>query len=486
MSVAKRQIRSEEEALAILTEVARLTKEPPLRLVDDNFPKQAAFIRSKAHRKAALCTRRAGKSYGVGLALYKASMETPGASCLYLALTRDSARKIMWKDVMKVIDREKKLGCTFNETMLTVTLPNGSVIYMAGADATKDEMEKYLGGKYVLVIIDEAGSFRQDLRKLVYENLEPTVADYDGAIVLIGTPTSMTSGLFFDVTKPKHADREAGWEVHEWDTFDNPYMSDKWRKRLERMVEANPAVVDTPFYRRMYKKEWVLDLSELCYKYAPGRNDAPRLPDGRSWHYVLGVDLGWTDASAFVVAAFDVEYNELYFVIAHKQGGMTISDVAERIRYYQRQYPFYKIIIDNASKQAVEEMKQRHGLPLEAADKVGKAEFMDLMSDEMILGRIMALPEAVDLCAEWSDLIWDDRERERTGKRVEHSACENHLADGALYAWRHCYQYLAPKHTPKPPKKTEEQKVDEWEAREAELVGAEEKKPFWERDWHDF
>jgi len=42
-----------------------------------------------------LLSRRSGKSYGAGLYLYQQAHETPGASCLYIALTRDSAKKIM-------------------------------------------------------------------------------------------------------------------------------------------------------------------------------------------------------------------------------------------------------------------------------------------------------------------------------------------------------------------------------------------------------
>lgn len=485
MAVAGLKITSEEEALAVLEAVKRMADTAPLCLVDENFPKQAAFIKSKAKRKAAKCTRRAGKSFGIGLALFQAAIDNPGASVLYLALTRDSAWRIMWKDVIKVIDRKFGIGCKFNETLLTATLPNGSVVMLAGADASKEEMEKYLGGKYALIVIDEAGSFRQDMRKLVYENLEPAVADYDGCVVLIGTPTSLTSGLFFDVTHPEHDKREKGWEVHEWNTYDNPYMQEKWAKRVERMLTDKPEVVHTPYYRRMYLGQWVTDTEELCYKYAPGRNDAGALPEGRYYH-VLGIDLGYEDATAFAVAAFDPTVNTLYFVEAFKASAMDITDVATKVKELTRRYPFYKIVVDNASKQAVEEMKNRHSLPLEAADKAHKSDFIELMADDMKAGRIKAIhPEAELLADEWSELIWDEREKERTGKKVEHEACENHLADAALYAWRHCYQYLAPKPEPKEPAKTDAEKVDEWEEREAERMDNATNQPFWERDWND-
>ena len=78
------------------------------QFLDPAFPVQTAFISDPAKLKVALCTRRSGKSYGAGFYLYQQAYETPGASCLYIALTRDSAKKIMWKDVLKPINR--KLG----------------------------------------------------------------------------------------------------------------------------------------------------------------------------------------------------------------------------------------------------------------------------------------------------------------------------------------------------------------------------------------
>jgi len=143
--------------------------------LDAKFAAQSAFISDPARMKVALCTRRSGKSYGAGLYLCKEAWETAGVSCLYLALTRDSAKKIMWKDVLKPISRRLNLDARFNESELTATLPNESVIYILGVDSTEEEKKKLLGQKYKLVIIDEAASFSVDLNELVYGVLKPAV-----------------------------------------------------------------------------------------------------------------------------------------------------------------------------------------------------------------------------------------------------------------------------------------------------------------------
>ena len=173
----------------IKTELAkRAIKELPQFFTGD-FKVQQDFISHPARLKALFCTRRFGKSYTGGLYLVKEAYENPGVSCVYVALTRESASRIMIKDVLKPINKRFKLGMKFNKTTLTCTLPNGSVIYLGGADNTEDEMDKLLGQKYKLGIVDESASYTIDLRKLIYGALKPAMADLNGTIVMLGTPS---------------------------------------------------------------------------------------------------------------------------------------------------------------------------------------------------------------------------------------------------------------------------------------------------------
>lgn len=472
------KIQSREDAVAILDELEKRSRKPKLQLVDKDFPKQADFVEDQSPLQASLCTRRAGKSYGAGLKLFREALLFPGCSCLYLALTRNSAKNIMWKDVVKDINRKFELNAKFNESELLITLPNGpdpkdpydggSEIKLAGMDSGKDEMEKVLGGKYRIVLIDEAGSWKQDLYKMVFEHLEPAVADWNGYIVLIGTPTAFTFGLFYNVTKtPEEAEGdeepiEEGWSVHRWNTFDNPYMEENWRKQEERIVAGNPDVINLAWYRRMRKGEWVKDISDLCYKYERPKNWVSELPNS-AWTNILGIDLGFNDESAFVIQSFRDHDDNLYTRETYKRSGMIVSDVAERIKYYVNTYHPIACVIDNASKQVVEELKQRFDLPLEAAEKAGKAEFIEIMNSEFILGKIKLCPGTEELEKEYNKLIWDPEEKKKR-KFVEHEGCPNHLADAALYSWRKGLQYRA-EAAPEPP--TDEEKMDEWEEREA-------------------
>jgi len=440
-------------------EKARTAAQVPVFL-DPAFPHQTSFVADPAKLKAALCTRRAGKSYGAGSYLLKEAWENPGCTCLYIALTRQSAKNILWKDVLKTINRKLALGCKFNETELSCTLPNGSVIYLLGVDATEEEREKLLGQKYRLVVIDEAASYTINLEELVYGTLKPAVADYRGTICLIGTPGNLKRGLFFDITNGKRA----GWSLHRWSAFENPHIRDNWLAEIAELKAASPLIEETPLFQQHYLGRWVVDDSKLVYRYQPGRNDFANLPElpPSGWHYLLGIDLGYTDATAFVVGAYHDQSRVLYLVEALEETGLDISAVAARIKDYQARYPLDTLVVDGANKQAVEEMRRRHGLPLEAADKRGKADFIEQMNAEFIQGRIVLGPSCVwnrqsqpgapgSLQEEYLGLIWDERALAR-GERKEHPNAPNHGADASLYLWKRAYQYLsevpAKKHAP--------------------------------------
>lgn len=448
-----------DEIIAIREATELVVKESPIDFLSQAFKEQRDAILDPSPLKSIFCTRRAAKSYTAGLYLFKEAYENPGVSVLYIALTRDSAKKIMWKDVIKPINKLFKLNCKFNHTELTVTLPNGSIIYFLGVDASEDEKDKLLGQKYRLVIIDEAASYTIDMRELVYQTLKPAVADYRGSIVLMGTPGNITKSLFYDVTNGL----EPGWSRHQWDTFSNPYMAKQWQAEIDDLIKRNPLVIDATWFQQMYLGRWVVDNAKLVYKFNSSKNEYLELPKQRTEYvYLLGVDLGYDDDSAFVVVAYSDQDKTLYVVHTFKKTKMDITDVANKIKELQRTYGCHKVVIDGANKQAVEEMQKRHGVVLQAADKTGKVDFIQLMNDDLAQGIVKVQPKACkELVDEWLGLIWNDR----SIKKEEHPSCPNHLCDAALYIWRYCHNFMYQKPDPEPKVGT-----PEWNIREQERM----------------
>ena len=414
----------------------------PNDLLDKDFTHQNNFIADPARLKALFCTRRAAKSYTAGIYMVKECLENPGVNCLFIGLTRLSAEGIVWKDILKVIDRKHNLGIQFNQSKLTATFPNGSVIWLAGVDTDEDEMNKLLGKKYRLVCLDESSLYTINLNLLVYGILKPAVADNRGTICMMGTSSNITRGLFYDITNGL----EAGWSVHRWTANDNPHIRVQWQEELDDIRNNRPLFMETPLFKQWYLNQWVVDTDKLVYKFNSDRNLCESLPNRLTgWSFVLGVDLGYhPDPSAFVVTAYNQNDKNLYFQETFKQTEMDITDVANKIKEYKKRYDFNQVVIDGANKQAVEEIQKRHGIALRAADKTGKSDFIEIMNAEFIQSRIKLNKfTCVDLIDEYKSLVWETEADKIKIPRKEHPTLPNHLCDAALYAWRYCYQWLS-------------------------------------------
>jgi hypothetical protein len=428
------------------TRIAALVKEKRRRenilaqLFKASFDKQRDFVMDRSPRKAAQCTRRAGKSMALAMSFFEADVRHPGTNFLYVGVSLDTAVRIIWKDCLQEWSKKLKLKLIKNDGRGEITFPSGSKLYLLGIDASEDDKKKALGAKYSLVCIDEAATYKVNLKEFVEDIIEPAITDFeDGQVIMAGMPSNNTYSYFYDIT----TGAVPGWSVHKWSALDNPYISDNFKARIEYLKIHNPEIIHTPGYKQMYLGEWAVDDDKLVYKFKDERNTYTDLPASRhTWHYVLGIDLGWEDATAFVVNCYRDYDPHTYVVHAYKRSGMQLSEVSDYIVHLNNRYKMDRMIIDNASKQAVEDIKQRTALPLEPAEKSGKADFIGILNNDMILGNIKLQVEgAKDLITEMKALTWDQKALNK-GKRQEDGKAHNHLCDAFLYAWRYCFSWV--------------------------------------------
>lgn len=419
-----------------------LAKEAEPDILSVSFPEQRSFIEDPARKKVIFCTRRASKSFSLGLKMVKTAREFPNSNIWFIGLSRESAKDIIWKDVLLVLNDKYNLGAVPNLTALTLTFPNGSLIKITGVDSDADEMKKLLGKKFKLVCIDEASMYTISIETLV-DLIEPAVIDQDGTICLAGTASNFPRGIFYDITTGKRRD----WKVFQWSALDNPFVSKQWAAKLEEIAKERPLYMETPQYKQWYLNQWVVDEEKLVYKFDSNKNlikAIPMLPhDG--WTFVLGVDTGWEDDSAFVLTGYHTNDPYLYILKTFATPKMTFDDVAIKIQEYMKDttYAPHKIIIDGANKQGVESMRHRSNIPFEYADKQDKVTFIELCNSDLIEGRIkiIDIPENRPLWDEMMNLVWvTDGDKIKYPKK-EHPSLSNHRCDAHLYAWRCGYHY---------------------------------------------
>lgn len=246
---------SVEQRLKALEQASAPPPALTLKLADHLFKEQLAFVEDTSPFKVGMCSRRAGKSTGCAADLVYTAVDHPLCTALYVTGARTDAKKIVWAEVKRFNDVHS-LGGVPNESELAMSFPNGSVVRLAGA---KDDaaVEKIRGQMPPVkkAYIDEVQNIRDSLlTKLIDDVLEPALLDYDGSLIMIGTPPPVPVGYFVEAFEGK---RGGGvWSKHRWTFFDNPHVAIKSKKThqqlLDRVLRRRGLTINDPSIRREY------------------------------------------------------------------------------------------------------------------------------------------------------------------------------------------------------------------------------------------
>ena len=400
------------------------------------FDKQLAFIEDPSLFKTAVCSRRAGKTISCAADLVHTLLEHKRVNLLYITLTRGTAKKIIWRELLQ-INKDFSLGLVPDNSALTLTNPlNESILYLSGAkDAS--EIEKFRGMSLKKVYIDECQSFRAYIRELVDDIIVPATWDVGGSLCLIGTPGPVPAGFFHD------ACHGPGWKNYKWNIFDNPFIKLKSGKLPEEILAAErlrKGITESdPTYMREALGIWVQDTNSLVYKFHDVRNVYAQQPSGLM-DYIFGIDIGFNDADAIAVLGYNYVTNKVYLVEEYVKPKQTITELVEVIERLRIKYAPVKMVMDAGAlgKKIQHEIQQRHQIPLEAADKARKYEFIELLNDDLRTGKLMAF--AGSMFQQDSRLVqWDYDDPQ---KPVISDTYHTDIGDAVLYAWRECKHYI--------------------------------------------
>jgi hypothetical protein len=318
-----------------------------------------------------------------------------------------------------------------------MTFPNGSVIYLEGADAKEASMDRFLGQKLQLAVVDEASKFRVDVERLVFNVLKPALADLEGQLVMIGTTTDFINSYFARATQG----RIGGWSIHKWSALDNPHLRRQFLSDIQALKANNPLIEKEAWFRQEYLAEWVVNTKSLVYKYEPEDCVIAELPSQR-WSYSLGITLSYTGRSAFSVLAYSSKSRAAYVVETLAYQDTSIFRALETVENLRQSYDFSSIVCAEASKRLVDELRTRFGLAVKEAPEKDKPAIIRLFTSELEMSHIKVITGNKDLLIEWDSIILDTRtSNSRANLLREHPVCENQLATATLYAWHNCFNY---------------------------------------------
>lgn len=457
-------------------------------LLADLLEKQRAVIEDTYRYKSVLCPRRAGKTYtAIRYALYTA-LKRDNALVVVTTLTLKSAKRLYWKELRDLMDAYG-IKHKAHHTSLEITInANGSKIFLAGAETSSD-VERLRGMQFDLVIVDECKSFHPRIfEEFLDDVMSPALLDRGGTMLLVGTPGTDLAGPFYEATCPDFKSdtgvhksrpyserdlpywkvRKARWSFHTWTQVDNTAMPQIWEGALE-LKEMNNWADDHPTWMREYLGLWVPGENSRVFVFADANTKTdPQgdplctfwpdeessnvfgLSEGETWNYVLGVDLGFEDSTAFVVGAWSPTDPVFRFVWSYKAQHMLPDDIAKNIKRLEAMTGgFAGMVADTGGlgKMIVETLNFEHGFNIEAAKKTEKLDHIELMNGDYWSGRIKHL-HGLSLSEEMTNLHYDLSRGSKSDLlrikklRVERDA-EDHLSDAALYTYRYAMHKLS-------------------------------------------
>lgn len=392
------------------------------RLQFDPDEKQQLALRTRKDRVVLLWARQRGKSDVVALRGLHRARFFPGSMVLIVSASEDQALEVM----RKVNAHRRKMdleGKPLEDNKGSLELPNRSRII--ALPASVGTIRGY--SAVDLLIEDEAGEVPDDL----HETIKPMLQVSKGTMFLMGTPKG-PKGHFANTWRLGGDE----WEKIKSTAWENPRVS---KKALERERKHCEKLGKALWFQQEYECAFIATGAGLVYPFDRELNVCPTMrTDVGGWQFVLGIDYGFTESTAFVVLGWRPHDPNVYVVESRKAEKLTPSAAAELAHAYSRKYPFARIVGDvgGLGKGYVEEARRRFKLPIEPAQKNNKRGYIEMMVGDIRAGLIKVMPGNEALVEEWSSLPWNlEREAPEDGY-------EDHLADAALYAWRATYGYL--------------------------------------------
>ena len=149
----------------------------------DSLTEPQRLVYDSGKRFVYLCSgRRFGKTYLAVTRLINWAIEKPGGLFFYATATYRMAKQIAWVQLKQMIPPE--IFASKNESELSVTLTNGSQIFLKGAE----DPDKLRGVSLSGLVVDEASFCKEEAWTMV---LRPALSDQEGPAWFITTPNGL-------------------------------------------------------------------------------------------------------------------------------------------------------------------------------------------------------------------------------------------------------------------------------------------------------
>jgi hypothetical protein len=399
---------------------------------DALHPKQASAANDTSANVAVLAGRRGGKTEGCIPWLARDWESHPGKKSLYVASTIGSAREIIW-DRLHDFDEKWGIGIDFNESRLEARFPNGYTIIVTGCENKKQANRVARGKRFLRVVIDEVELFEDALiRYFIRSALKPTLMDFGGKLMLMGTPGNALIGYWYEITREEE-ETEVGpggkkpakrWPTYRFNALDNPFIQYPGgaAQYLKDQLEENGWSEDDPEYIIEYLGRWVTDGNAYIYPYTERNlwDDEDAWDTEGAVRTVIGVDIGDRDGCGFAVVQKRWDGEEIRVLEAYATVNLDNDELAIEIKKLMRRYRTHHVFMDSKGHGATTICKSmlNYGIPAKPAENNHKK--LPLIRDTKAVlrnGKLKLHPiKCRDLILQFKQMVWnEDRDSHQEG-----------------------------------------------------------------------
>lgn len=335
-------------------------------------------------------------------------------------------------------------GARWNGQDKRWTFPSGATLTFGYCETARD-VYRYQGMEVQFVGVDELTQWPEQ----PYRYLMSRLRRLDGSTLPVrARAASNPGGIGHDWVRRRFVEAsDTERRFVPANLADNPHVDAvSYRRSLAQLDETTR--------RQLELGIWVRDSGGLVYAYSPERNDIAQAPTLTT--HLVGIDYGFTDATAFSVLGWREHDPTVYVVESYKRHKLTPSAAAEEAHALSTRYKPVQMVGDvgGLGKGYAEEARARFTLPIIPAQKNDKRGYQALFNGDLERGRIRVVKTCTDLTAEWLELPWtEDHSKEAEG-------FDNHCSDATLYAWRAASAYHE-REAPAEPSITEQLRAEE-------------------------
>ncbi len=341
----------------------------------------------------------------------------PGTNVLIMSPNYQLSQ-ISFEEQRKLIKKFNIEVAKDNSKDRIIELENGSTIRMGSIN----QVDSCVGRSYDLIIFDEA-ALTDDGEDAFNIALRPTLDKVGSKAIFISTPRGKNN-WFSKFFQRGFSDEYPNWcSVHS-DYRENPRVSE------DDILEAKKSM-SLAHFRQEY------DASFNSFEGQIFRFNSDKCIENLSEYdfsrcdFIMGLDIGFKDATAGIVLAYNFEDNKYYAVEEYIASEKTTDQHAAAVRALEQKYGIQFIFIDSAAQQTRYDWAYNHDIATINANKSvldGIAYCQSLIEND----RLIVDSSCVNLLASLDQYRWDPNAA-LIKERPEHSEW-SHMADALRYA----------------------------------------------------